>query len=293
MLDYRIDTFLAVIEQGTLAKASDQLGLTQPAVSQQLKSLEEKYGIPLFEQKGRRLVLNDAGKEVRKAAETCRLISRNLDRELKYMVDGKKHYKIGATLTIGEFILPGVLGKYRQQNPHLELTIRIENTHEVLNLLDRGEVDMALVEGPFPPDKYLSEVFLEDEMIFIGSKEYIPDGCLEIGEQELRNARLILREPGSGTRFHWDDYLLFHNVSLPEDSVIMEIGSLSAIKSLVEAGLGCSIMSKRAVEKELLLGSLLTRPFSFEPLIRKMYIVYKENSPYSFISDFRDTIAVL
>ncbi len=290
MLDYRIETLLAVIEQGTLLKASEKLGLTQPAVSQHLKALEEQYGIPLFEHVGRKLVLNDAGRMVQQAAERTRQISRSLERELKHLLGGKKQYTMGATLTIGEFILPAYLGEYRQKNPHLELTIRIENTKEILSLLDRGEIDLALVEGPFPPDKYKSELFLMDEMIFIGSHGFLPPENRSIGLKELQRARLILREPGSGTRFYWEEYLRSHKINLPDSSVIMEVGSLSAIKSLVEAGFGCSVMSSRAVKKERLLGSLKTRPFSTGPLIREMHFVYTDDSPLPFIFDFRDFV---
>jgi DNA-binding transcriptional LysR family regulator len=112
MLDYKIRTFMAVVEEGTLFKASEKLGLTQPAVSQHLKALEEHYGVSLFDRIGRRLVLNDAGRMLMKASEESKLIFQRFEREAAQMPDGKRLYRVGATLTIGEFyssLVPGRL----------------------------------------------------------------------------------------------------------------------------------------------------------------------------------------
>ncbi len=290
MLDYRIKTLIAVVEKGTLLKAADSLGLTQSAVSQHIKALEYIYGVPLFEHRGRKLSLTGAGNMVLEAAKQVRNISAGLEKGLQNMLGSKKRYTIGATLTIGEYILPSYIGKYRQINPQLELVIRIENTREILRLLDEGTIDLAMVEGPFPKDKYYSELFIKDEMVFIGTDAYIPPGCSAAGLKELSGARLILRELGSGTRYYWEEYLKEHSVHLPEETVIMEVGSLSAIKSLVEAGYGCSVMSRTAIEKELILGSIKTCPLAFGPLIRELYFVYSSSSPAAFIDSFKQFV---
>jgi len=286
MLDYRIRSFLAVIENGTLQKASEALGLTQPAVSQHLRSLEQEYGVPLFDHVGRRLVLNDAGILLRNAAGQAGQIFSRLERELKPLLDGRRAYRMAATLTIGEFILPSYLGEYRLTRPALDLSIRIENTESVLRMLDRGEIDLALVEGPFPREKYPHALFLRDEMVFIGGSGYLPAEIREVDQGLLAGSRLILRERGSGTRHFWEEYLNEHQIRLPREAVIMEVGSLSAIKSLVESGFGCSVMSSRAVEKELLLGTVQTHPLRWGPLIRDLYFVWSDGSPRGFVEDF-------
>ena len=286
MLDYRVSTFMAVIEEGTLRKASRRLGITQPAVSQHLKSLEAEYGLPLFDHKGRRLVVNDAGRMLYAAAEHSAALFGRFRRESVALHGGKRHYVMGATLTIGEFILPYYLGAYRDENPGLELTIRIENTVSVLALLDRGDIDLALVEGPFDRTRYQCRLFVEDEMIFIGDHRTVGPRVHEITPELLARTRLILREQGSGTRYYWEEYCARRGIQLPPSSVTMEVGSLSAIKSLAEAGVGCSVMSRRAVAKELLMGTLATRPFSTGPLMREMFFVFREESPMAFIDDF-------
>jgi len=286
MLDYRVTTFLAVVEQGTLAKAAAKLGLTQPAVSGHLKHLEEHYGTPLFDHVGRRLVLNDAGRMLVKTATKARALFARFEREAASMPEGKKHYRIGATLTIGEFILPEFLGKYRISHPGQELTIQIENTVNILSLLDMQRIDLALVEGPFDKSRYEHRLFLQDEMIFVGNAADIGEQAAPITPKELAASRLILREEGSGTRHYWEEYCTNHRIVIPHSSVIMEVGSLSAIKSLAEAGLGCSVMSRRALRRELLLGTLRARPFATGPLHRELYFVYSKESPIHFINEF-------
>ncbi|QEN06560.1 LysR family transcriptional regulator [Oceanispirochaeta crateris] len=290
MLDYRIITFLSVVDQGTLAKASDRLGLTQPAVSQHIKYLEGYYGIPLFDHIGRRLVLNDAGHLLYKFAREAESLFLQFSRQATSMTEGKKHYSLGATLTIGEFILPSYLGQYRTTHPELELTIQIENTMNILHLLDMKRIDLALVEGPFDRTRYKNRLLLQDEMIFIGDRSFVPESSKAITSEELAGSRLILREEGSGTRYFWEEYCKEHNIHIPRSSVTMEIGSLSAIKSLVEAGVGCSVMSRWAVRQELLLGTLRSRPFAAGPLKRNLYFVYNEDSPHTFIHAFADFI---
>ena len=190
----------------------------------------------------------------------------------------------GATLTIGEFILPPLLAEYGLKNPHLELSLLIENTVSVLAQLERGELDLALVEGPFRREPYGSELFLEDEMILIGPASAIPDEKEPISPRELGNCRLILREEGSGTRYRWEQYRINKDLELPPP--VLEVGSLSAIKSLVESGFGWSVMSSRAVEKERQLGTIKTRPFSTGALVRDMYFVYGKESVSPFREDF-------
>ena len=284
MIDLKIRTFLTVIDEGTLQKASEKLGLTQPAVSQQLKALETEYGVPLFNHVGRRLVLNDAGRILEQAARQAAGLARLTQRDLAPLTDGRRSYRLGATLTIGEFILPPLLAEYGLKNPQLELSLLIENTVTILGQLDRGELDLALVEGPFNKDLYCSELFLKDEMILIAPSSAITDEKKAITPGELRNSRMILREEGSGTRFRWEEYKLLKGLELPDP--ILEVGSLSAIKSLVESGFGLSVMSSRAVIKERQLGTLKSRPFSTGTLIREMCFVYRYESPSPFREDF-------
>lgn len=286
MLDFRWKTFLTVISEGSLASAGKKLGLTQPAVSQHIKALEEHYGQALFDHKGRRLVLNDAGKLVQSTTEKSLRDEKKLEIKLKEYFYGRIHFRLGATLTVGEFILPAFLGNYHQSFPQRELTIQINNTVTILDQLKKGEIDLAVIEGPFETESIQHRLFMMDEMIFIGTDSYFPESLNSVDLQTLENSRLILREEGSGTRYHWEKYRTEKNLKLPDKSIIMEVGSLSAIKSLVEAGFGCSVMSRRAVEKELLLGTIKTKPLSWGALNRELNFVFSSNSPKAFVEEF-------
>ncbi|WP_028974758.1 LysR family transcriptional regulator [Spirochaeta cellobiosiphila] len=286
MLDYRIVTFLTVVEQGTLHKASIELGLTQPAVSQHIKAIEELYGVTLFNHQGRKLVLNDAGKLLHEYALKGQVLFDRYKHDLKSLKYGHKSYRMGATLTIGEYILPHYLGLYRKEFPSLDLTIQIDNTINILEKLDRREIDLAIVEGPYSQEKYQSRLFLKDEMVFISSTQIsLPQS---VNKAFLSSAKLILREKGSGTRYYWDSYCKRNNIDLGASQGVMEIASLGAIKSLVAAGLGYSIMSTRAVEQELDNNSIISIPFAFGPLYRNMYFVWTSECPLEFINEFVD-----
>jgi len=286
MIDFRWKTFLAVIEEGTLARAGVRLGLTQPAVSQHIKALEEYYNQPLFDHKGRNLVLNDAGRLVQKVTEELSMAERHLEKELSGFIAGQNRFHLGATLTIGEFILPAYLGEYYKNFPNRDLTIEINNTMTILDQLKNGNIDLAVVEGPTFSFNGYSRLFMQDEMIFIGTDRYFEDNDSPIDMEILKKSRLILREMDSGTRYYWEEYKNKNEIISPNLFPIMEVGSLSAIKSLVEAGYGCSVMSRKAVDKELTLGSLTTRPFSWGPLFRELKFVYTDNSPLSFVEEF-------
>mgnify|MGYP000436333499 CR=1 FL=1 len=286
MIDYKWKSFLTVVEEGTLAKAGEKLGLTQPAISQHLKGLEEHYGQPLFNHKGRTLVLNEVGTIVKEQALIAEIAEKRALKQMESLLSGRSKYCIGATLTVGEFILPSYVGRYYQAYRNRDVTISIANTVSILEQLKRGKIDLALIEGPFNRKEFKQTHFMTDEMIFIASKETLPLHIPYIDEDTLSHNRLILREIGSGTRYYWDEYEKEKHLTVLGDEQIIEVGSLSAIKSLVEAGYGCSIMSKKAVEKELSLGSIVTKPFKWGPLMREIYFVYTKESPSAFIEEF-------
>ncbi len=281
MIDYKWYSFLTVIEEGTLDKAAGKLGLTQPAVSQHLGALESYYGQPLFDHSGRKLVLNEAGYLVKELAEEMFNRDRQLERSMKRLIGGRSRYSIGATLTVGEFILPPYIGRYCHKFPLRDITMTIANTVSIIEKVKKGEVDLAIVEGPFDKREVNYTRFMTDEMVYITDKSHRSE-C--VTQAILENNRFILREKGSGTRYYWDTYVEEKGIRLNEK--IMEVGSLSAIKSLVESGYGVSVMSTKAVEKELSIGSLLTVPFSWGPLYRELYFLYTKNSPSAFIDEF-------
>jgi len=286
MIDFRLKTFLAAAAEGNLTRTGELLGLTQPAVTQHIKSLEKQYGTLLFEKRGRSLRLTQAGEYLKKEGDRLAFSSDRIIRELTGFDRGRRSFTIGATLTVGEFILPRLLGEYRREFPVREMEIQIGNTARMLKELQQEKLDLAVVEGPFDRTVWRNEPFGQDELVFIAAPG-TPWAEFEfVGEPELRSCPLILRERGSGTREYFEEYLKEQGLSLPASSVIMEVGSLSAIKSLCEAGLGCSVMSREAVGKELQLRTLKEIPFSRGPALRELRFVYTDRSPAAFVKEF-------
>jgi len=286
MLDFRLVTFLTAAREGNFTKAGELLGLTQPAVTQHIHHLEELFGAQLFEKSGRGVQLTQAGEFLQHEGEILAVHSRQIRKELLNFEGGRRFFSLGATLTVGEFLLPRYLARYKRGHERRELNVTIENTFRCLELLQKGKIDLAVIEGPFDSSRFLHEPFLFDELLFITAADSPWARESVIHEEKINTYPLVLRERGSGTREHFEQFLGRLGLHIDDSSVVMEVGSLSAIKVLCESGLGCSVMSRHAVERELLLGSLSAIPFSSGILERQITFVYTEFSPMPFVGEF-------
>ena len=258
MLDPRVETFLTVCETMNFTKAASLLHITQPAVSQQVRALEEQYGRKLFRYKSRQLFLTEEGELFLRTARTMRQDAIRLQESLRQM--GKERLlRFGATLTIGEYSMPGPLLRLLQKDPELRLRMLAANTQELLSLLDRGEIDFAIVEGNFDRSSYDSLVYSTQRYIPVAAPDYAftrPVHRLE----DLLEERLLVREPGSGTRSILERVLEANNLSVESFRRWTELGSLNLIKSLVEAGAGVSFFYQPVVQRELESGLLREIP---------------------------------
>jgi DNA-binding transcriptional LysR family regulator len=209
-----------------------------------------------------------------------------IERKIINSADIKKHYSIGATLTIGEYVLPYILGEYRKFNGNNDITMHVFNTEIVSKMLSNGEIDMGIVEGPFDRAKFRFYKLSDDELVFVVSPQNPLAGSPAVELEEILKSRLILREYGSGTRKVLEDKLFEMGVSLSRLKPYMEIGSIGAIKSLVELNLGCTIISKAAVQRECASGSLAIIPIKDIRIMRSFNFIFMEDSPSEFINSF-------
>ncbi|MBO8463324.1 MAG: LysR family transcriptional regulator [Firmicutes bacterium] len=255
MLDNRMMTFLTVCQFMNFTKAGEALNLTQPAVSQHIHYLEENYGIKLFEFKGKKMFLTKEGKAFLSAAKTMYHNEICLREKLDILKEQKKILNFGATLTIGEFLMPHYLSKYMEKNPNLIVKMQVANTKELLTKIDEGEIDFAFVEGYFSKEEYNSLVYSKEAYIAVCGKDYVlqKEPCYL---EELCSERILVRERGSGTREILERAMEEQNLSLKDFISVAEIGNLQTIKALVEHHLGITFLYRRAVLKELEQGSL-------------------------------------
>lgn len=255
MLDFRIYTFLEVCKYMNFTKAAEALHITQPAVSQHIRYIEEYYQTRLFTFQGKKPVLTEAGEYLLHAFTTLSHDQVYLKEQLLSMQKKKPALIFGATLTIGEYVMPRFLIEYQTRHPDTVLTMITANTHELLDRISDGEIDFAIVEGYFDKTQYDYLTFSSEPYIAVAGTPLFED-CRPRSLSELLDQKLIVREPGSGTREILEKHLEARNLSIHDFSGVSEIGNIPALKSVVSAGLGITFLYRSAAEEELKNGIL-------------------------------------
>ena len=196
MLDFRIETFLAVCQTMNFTRAAELLHITQPAVSQHIHALEAQYGVRLFVYQGKQLHLTESGRLLYQTAVTMRHDALRL-RDALRQADGRRHLRFGATLTVGEYIMPGPLRRLLEQDPGLQLRMLTANTRDLLRLIDQGELDFAIVEGNFDRQLYEGLAYCTQRFLPVCAPGYpFPHPVRTM--EDLLDVHLLAREPGSG-----------------------------------------------------------------------------------------------
>lgn len=287
-MDGRLYTFKMVTKTQNYTKAAENLNLTQPAVFKQIKYLEEYYGVNLFLKDGRKLQLTQEGKLLLQYAKQLINIHEEVKKRLNQKdIQGEK-YSIGATMSIGGYILPRVIYYYMEANKNTTLSLTVSNTNIVLNKLLERDISLALIEGPFDKTKFKYKKYTDNELVLVGPTSGKLSNIEEITLDELLNTSLILREKGSGTRETIEAMLLNHGYSLNVLNNHIEISSINGIKTLVEEGLGLSILSRDTVKKEIDSKLLKIIPIQNIFLTREFNFVYTFDGDLDFINKFID-----
>jgi LysR family transcriptional regulator, transcriptional activator of the cysJI operon len=275
MQDFRMDTFLTVCRLLNYTKAAEELHITQPAVSQHIRYLEDYYEVRLIRFEGKKLCLTDEGCLLRNAATTMRHDEIILREQLKM----GKHRKLvfGATLTIGDFVLPSVLARFMNKNPETEVRMTVDNTETLLKQIDSGELDFAVIEGYFHKAEYDYKVYSAENYIAVCSAAYKFQQEPKI-LSDLFSEPIILREQGSGTREIFERHMEERNCSVRDFRQIIEIGSISAIKLLAAESCGITFLYEAAAKRELESGTLRQIPLSDFEVRHNFTFVWRKNS---------------
>ncbi|MBU5485137.1 LysR family transcriptional regulator [Clostridium sp. MSJ-11] len=286
MLDFRIISFIVVGKVGNITKAANILNITQPAVSQHLKWLEEYYNVKLFIKKNKKMMLTEEGKYLFDNAIKMESMSKNIKYELKNRRSIIKKYRIGATLTIGGYVLPNIIGEYKKIYNNIDIIMKVENTETVVKLLHGGEIDLGIVEGAFNKSNLKYKKFREDELALIVSPEHEFADMKEVSIEQVLNNKLILREKGSGTRQAFQDYVIEAGLEEHDINPYMEIGNITAILSLVKSNLGCTILSRESVKDDEKRGLLKIVPIKKFHMTREFNFIYIDNFNEEFVDHF-------
>ena len=268
---HQLKIFDAVARHLSFARAAEELHLTPPALSIQVKQLAEVIGQPLFEQIGKKISLTPAGYA---SWATCRDVLNRLDQlaqELAALQDLEKGSLKLATLATAEYFIPRLLGEFCTKHPGVDATLFMGNREELLERLTRNQDDLYILGQPPEHLNVVTEPFADNHMVVIASPNHPLSKEKDIAPSRLRETPFILREPGSGTRLAAENFFAQHGFTL---KVRMELGSNEAVKQVVAAGLGIAVLSVSTLRYELANGELEMLDVSGFPLERKWYMVY-------------------
>jgi len=264
--------FHAVARLLSFTKAAEALHMTQPAVTFQIRQLEEHFNTRLFDRTHNRISLTDAGSKVYEYADRIFELygeMENAVREMTGEISGA--LTIGASTTIAEYMLPTLLGDFKKKYPEVTIHLKVSNSEGIVSMVENNAIDLGVVESPVGNKNLVVETCKRDQLVAIVPPGHPLQDAGAIKLSELLEFPFICREEGSGTREVINDYLNHLADCSSVLKITMELGSPEAVKGAVEAGMGVSVVSRATIQKELRLGTLvelnlnppLDRPFSF------------------------------
>jgi DNA-binding transcriptional LysR family regulator len=247
--------FRAVAEQLSFRKAAEELYLTQPAVTFQIKALEEDLGVQLFDRAGAHVALTPAGTALLKRANQARALLAEAEQEIAALTgDLAGELTLGVSTTISQYVLPRILRAFAKEYPRCRFSVISGNTEHIVKALEEQRVALGLIEGPARSRAVSCAAFMEDELVLIAPAAHEWADAESISCAELAAAPLLMREHGSGTRHVVEMALERCGLKGKALHVAMELDSTEAIKSAVEAGLGVGFVSRWALAKDVRLG---------------------------------------
>ena len=287
MADRRLQVFHAVAKQSSFTKAAETLFMTQPAVTFQIKQLEEHFNTRLFDRGHGKISLTAAGEVVLEYAERILSLSAELDTRISELTgEVQGLLLIGASMTIAEFLLPRVLGEFKVAYPGVKARLTVANSETVEHGVAAHSLDLGLIESSSKLPGLSTEDCCEDELQVVCAPSHPLARLKSVTAKQLLQHAYVSREPGSGTREVTDMYFRTAGFSADDMNTVMELGSPDAIKGVVETGLGFAIMSKVIVAKEKQLGALVALPLS-PRLSRTLSLVYpKEKFRSRLVTSF-------
>jgi DNA-binding transcriptional LysR family regulator len=267
MADRRLKVFYTVARLLSFTKAAESLHMTQPAVTFQVRQLEEHFDTRLFDRTHNRVTLTDVGVVVYEVAERIFEHYDEMERRVREMTgEMGGSLNIGASMTVAENMLPALLGQFRKKHPDLNVRLKVGNSESIVSMVEHNVIDLAIVEGSISNKNLLVEACRDDELVVIMPPDHPLAKNETLTVDQLMPYQFICREEGSGTREAIFNYLI--EQGYPDGwTVCMELGSPEAIKGAVEAGMGLSVMSKSGIAKELKLDMLVSVPLD-PPLLR-------------------------
>ncbi|PHR96140.1 MAG: LysR family transcriptional regulator [Oceanobacter sp.] len=266
----QLEVFLAIAQAGNLTRAANQLNMSQSAASSALKDIESQFDILVFDRIGKRLQLNEQGRQLRPMAEALMAMAEDLEQSLlQHAIAGPLN--IGATLSIGNYLAVQMVADYMAENPGSQVSLDVENTEHIVEKVLNYQLDMGMIEGEFHHPDLIVEPWRTDELtVFCHPDHPLARSQQDLSADDLVSIQWILREAGSGTRQAFDRAM--HGL-LPKLNIILELQHTEAIKRAVEAQLGVGCLSLITLEDEFKRGDLVRLNTPGINLNRQLYLI--------------------
>lgn len=277
----QLQVFEAVARNLSFTRAAEELYLTQPTVSIQLKQLTEIVGQPLLEQIGKRLYLTDTGRELLKV---CRDVFESLSR-FEMLVSDMKGVKAGklrlTVITTAKYFVPRLLGLFCQRYPGIDVSLKVTNRERVLQRMADNQDDLYVLGQPPEHMEVEFEPFLENPLVVLAARNHPLAAKKRIAPQRLEEEQFLMREPGSGTRLATEQFFRERGLKL---KVRMELGSNEAIKQAVAGGLGIAVLSAHTLALENSINELAILDVQGFPIRRHWYLAYPKDKQLSVVA---------
>jgi DNA-binding transcriptional LysR family regulator len=270
-----LETFARAAELSCFTAAARALGLTQAAVSQRIQALEQALGVSLFRRRGGRVLPTEAGRRLHGHAR--RILE--LNRQARADVSGREspltgELSLAASSVPGEHLLPDLLARFRAAHAHVHVRATVADTEQVLRQVERGRADLGLVGGKSESPHLEFRCFACDRLVLVVPAGHAWARRKRVSLGQLAGQPLVVREPGSGSRWCLERALARAGRSLRDLNVTLELGSNEGIKEAVRRGLGLAVLSTHAVEAELRAGTLRALQVAGLPLVRDMFVTW-------------------
>lgn len=288
MINPKIDTLITLAKYENFTKTAEILNLTQPAVTQHIKSLEDEYNIKIFIKNGRDLVITNQGKILLKYFQRIKSLENSLDNALDDYKNNRYHLDIGITPTASEFILPIIYKYIQKKYPNASINFHIHVLDELTQFLKSYSLDFCILDKKYNRKKFKSEMIYDDSLVFICSNDHINKENIQSLE-DIKSEKLILRHEKSQTRIQFEEYLDLHQETISNFNIALEIESINLIKQLIKQDYGISLLPYSICKEEIENHSLYLLNIKNFKIKRDTYLIYnQDNENLPLIADLID-----
>lgn len=252
MFDFRLKVFDTVAKRLNFTKAANELNITQPAVTKHIKEIELNLNIKLFERNGTKIKLTKAGEILLKYTEEIFSVYQKMEFEIGQLQEKQKGtLRLGASTTIAQYVLPPILAEFRKRFPEIQLSLVIQNSEKIEDLLANHKIDVGLIEAQIKNRTFHYFPFMKDEIVLVSRQNHSISTKNNIKLDDLKHIPLVFREPGSGTLETIDLALKSKNIKLNELNIEIQLGSTESIKSYILHSDALAFLSIQSILQEL------------------------------------------